>query len=60
MLPDTGDLTLLRTTRSEPEVLEAFGRCAFHGVFNNRDDHTKSFSFVLNARVPGTGRRAMT
>lgn len=39
---------MLRMTRSEDEVLKAFQRCVFNVVFNNRDDHTKNFSYVLN------------
>ena len=35
-------------TRSEDEVLKAFQRCVFNVVFNNRDDHTKNFSYLLN------------
>ncbi|NHZ37153.1 type II toxin-antitoxin system HipA family toxin [Massilia rubra] len=51
-LPNTGYETLLRTTRaltlSEPEVLKAYERCVFNVVFNNRDDHTKNFSFRMD------------
>lgn len=37
-------------TRDEREVLRAFERCVFNVVFNNRDDHTKNFSFRLSAQ----------
>jgi serine/threonine-protein kinase HipA len=44
--------TLLRSaqffTRSEREVKKAFERCVFNVVFNNRDDHTKNFSFRMD------------
>jgi serine/threonine-protein kinase HipA len=51
-LPTTSYLSMLRMTRlmtrSEDEVLKAFQRCVFNVVFNNRDDHTKNFSYLLN------------
>lgn len=51
-VPDTGYDTLLRTTRaltlSEAEVVKAYERCVFNVVFNNRDDHTKNFSFRMD------------
>jgi serine/threonine-protein kinase HipA len=51
-VPNTGYETLLRTTRaltlSSVEVRKAYGRCVFNVVFNNRDDHTKNFSFRMN------------
>ena len=44
--------TLLRTTRalthSEVEVFKAYERCVFNVIFNNRDDHTKNFSFRMD------------
>ncbi|MDH4394250.1 MAG: type II toxin-antitoxin system HipA family toxin [Limnobacter sp.] len=44
--------TLLRITRfltrDEQCVREAFERCVFNVLFNNRDDHAKNFSFRLN------------
>lgn len=50
--PNTSYDTLLRTTRaltlSEAEVLKAYERCVFNVVFNNRDDHTKNFSFRMD------------
>lgn len=35
-------------THSEPEVMRGFLQCVFNVVFNNRDDHTKNFSFSMN------------
>lgn len=35
-------------TRDEREVQKAFARCVFNVAMNNRDDHTKNFSFVMN------------
>ena len=47
-----GYQSLLRATRaltqSEREVEKAFERCVFNVVFNNRDDHTKNFSFRMD------------
>lgn len=37
-----------RLTRDEREVRRAFERCVFNVVFNNRDDHTKNFAYVMN------------
>ena len=49
-----GYQSLLRATRaltqSEREVEKAFERCVFNVVFNNRDDHTKNFSFRMDER----------
>lgn len=51
-IPNSSYQTLLRTTRaltlSEVEVFKAYERCVFNVVFNNRDDHTKNFSFRMN------------
>jgi serine/threonine-protein kinase HipA len=51
-VPSTDYETLLRTTRalthSEVEVFKAYERCVFNVVFNNRDDHTKNFSFRMD------------
>ena len=51
-IPNTAYETLLRTTRaltlSEAEVFKAYERCVFNVVFNNRDDHTKNFSFRMD------------
>jgi serine/threonine-protein kinase HipA len=51
-VPNTDYETLLRTTRalthSEVEVFKAYERCVFNVVFNNRDDHTKNFSFRMD------------
>jgi len=51
-LPDTSYQTLLRMTRlmtrSEVEVKKAFERCVFNVAFNNRDDHTRNFSFRMD------------
>jgi serine/threonine-protein kinase HipA len=35
-------------TRDEREIQKAFERCVFNVIFNNRDDHTKNFSFRMN------------
>lgn len=37
-----------RMTGDVREVLRAFERCVFNVVFNNRDDHSKNFSFLLS------------
>lgn len=51
-VPGTDYETLLRTTRalthSVVEVFKAYERCVFNVVFNNRDDHTKNFSFRMD------------
>lgn len=51
-LPTTNYQTLLRAVRafthSDLEVKKAFERCVFNVVFNNRDDHTKNFSFRMD------------
>jgi serine/threonine-protein kinase HipA len=50
-VPAVDYTTLLRATRlftrDEREVLKAFERAAFNVLFNNRDDHSKNFSFRL-------------
>ncbi|HEY4712730.1 MAG TPA: type II toxin-antitoxin system HipA family toxin, partial [Aquirhabdus sp.] len=52
-LPSVSYATMLRMTRlmtrSEDEVLKAYRRCVFNVVFNNRDDHAKNFSYLLNS-----------
>lgn len=52
-LPSTSYQTLLRNTRamtrSEREVEKAYERCVFNVIFNNRDDHTKNFSYRMDA-----------
>lgn len=35
-------------TRDDRQVKKAFERCVFNVVFNNRDDHTKNFGYVMN------------
>ena len=35
-------------TRNDRSVREAYERCLFNVLFNNRDDHAKNFSFRLN------------
>ncbi len=35
-------------TRSEKEVEKAFSYCVFNICMNNRDDHTKNFSYLMN------------
>ena len=51
-VPGTDYRTFLRNTRaltnSEREVGKAFERCVFNVVFNNRDDHTKNFSYRMD------------
>lgn len=46
--------TFLRATRfltkSEVFVREAYERMVFNVLFNNRDDHPKNFSYLLNAQ----------
>ena len=50
-IPQLDYVALLRLTqlmtRDIREVLQAFERCAFNVVFNNRDDHSKNFSFLM-------------
>lgn len=38
-------------TRSEAQVKKGFERCVFNVVFNNRDDHSKNFSYRMNERL---------
>lgn len=51
-LPSKDYTDLLRATRAlthdNREVEKAFARCVFNVIMNNRDDHTKNFSFVMN------------
>lgn len=52
-IPSSVDyLSFLRLTRlmtkDEREVQKAFLQCVFNVVFNNRDDHPKNFSFLMN------------
>lgn len=51
-LPTQDYETLLKATRmltkDEREVRKAYERCVFNVVFNNRDDHTKNFAYVMN------------
>ena len=54
-IPSSVDyLSLLRLTRvmtkDEREVIKAFRQCVFNVVFNNRDDHSKNFSFLLDQK----------
>jgi serine/threonine-protein kinase HipA len=50
-LPSESYASLLRITRlmtrDQREIQKAFGRCVFNVIFNNRDDHTKNFSFRM-------------
>jgi serine/threonine-protein kinase HipA len=50
-IPQLDYTALLRLTRrmtgDEREVLQAFERCVFNVMFNNRDDHSKNFSFLM-------------
>lgn len=51
-IPQLDYIALLRITklmtRDAREVLRAFERCVFNVLFNNRDDHSKNFSFLMN------------
>jgi serine/threonine-protein kinase HipA len=51
-IPQLDYVALLRLTkfmtRDTREVLQAFERCVFNVVFNNRDDHSKNFSFLMD------------
>jgi serine/threonine-protein kinase HipA len=51
-IPQLDYVALLRLTnfmtRDIREVLQAFERCVFNVVFNNRDDHSKNFSFLMD------------
>lgn len=51
-LPATDALSFLRATRfltqDEREVKKAFERVVFNVLFNNRDDHAKNFSYLMN------------
>lgn len=51
-IPSLSYLQFLRCiralTHSEPEVLRGFQQCVFNVMFNNRDDHTKNFSFLMD------------
>lgn len=50
-VPQLDYTNLLRLTRrmtgDEREIVRAYERCVFNVVFNNRDDHSKNFSFLL-------------
>jgi serine/threonine-protein kinase HipA len=50
-IPQLDYIALLRLTqfmtRDAREVLQAFKRCVFNVMFNNRDDHSKNFSFLM-------------
>jgi serine/threonine-protein kinase HipA len=50
-VPQLDYVALLRLThfmtRDAREVLQAFARCVFNIVFNNLDDHSKNFSFLM-------------
>ncbi len=50
-IPQLDYTALLRLTqfmtRDVREVLQAFERCVFNVIFNNRDDHSKNFSFLM-------------
>ena len=35
-------------TQSQPAVEEAFRHAVFNVIFNNKDDHSKNFSFMMN------------
>lgn len=47
--------TVLRATgfftQDQRQVFAAFRLCVFNVVFNNRDDHSKNFSFLMNKRM---------
>ncbi len=50
-IPQLDYTALLRLTqlmtRDAREVLHAFEHCVFNVMFNNRDDHSKNFSFLM-------------
>ena len=50
-IPQLDYVALLRLTRfmtrDAREVMQAFERCVFNVMFNNRDDHSKNFSFLM-------------
>ena len=52
-IPSMSYLTMLRMTKlmtqSDADVLKAYRRCVFNVVFNNRDDHSKNFSYLMTA-----------
>ncbi len=52
--PSVDYLTLLkltrRMTRDQREVDKAYLQCVFNVVFNNRDDHAKNFSYILDVQ----------
>jgi len=47
-------ITFLRTTwlltHDEQQVLRAFRQCVFNVIFNNRDDHPKNFTYLMNKK----------
>lgn len=51
-IPQLDYISLLRLTKFMTkdirEVLQAFERCVFNVVFNNRDDHSKNFSYLMD------------
>lgn len=51
-VPAVDYISLLRATRAltadDREVVKAYQRTVFNVVFNNRDDHSKNFSFLLD------------
>lgn len=50
--PQLDYISLLRLTKfmtkDMREVLHAFERCVFNVLFNNRDDHSKNFSYLMD------------
>jgi serine/threonine-protein kinase HipA len=54
-VPTRDYTTFLKATRAltmdEREVKKAFERCVFNVVFHNRDDHTKNFSYSMDAAM---------
>ena len=53
-LPDSDYSTLLKVTahitRSHQDMVEVFRRMIFNVLAGNRDDHTRNFSFLMNAK----------
>ncbi len=51
-MPQLDYVSLLRLTQRMTldmrEVLKVFERCVFNVAFNNRDDHSKNFSFLMS------------
>lgn len=53
-IPNFNYMQLLRCvrimTRSQQQVENAYRQTVFNVIFNNKDDHTKNFSFIMNEK----------